>query len=301
MHRWAQAQTFRGLCAWIADDVARERERPPHTFACSPAACGQSLTCLDFSPTARLSRRHGRRTARSGATSMMIRVGNAVFQFGSALFLARLLTPEDYGLVGMVLAITGFATLVCRPRVREAIVQRERITPGEVSALFWITIDDGLRLTLLLAAMAPLSHVLWRAKADEHRAGLVAGFRDDGAVVSASGAHAPSDDVSGQRVDRGHSRRLSGLLAIVMAFTGWHYWALVVTADRDESSDRRRRLVELPLAARPADADVRRARDARFRRTLIGNSLTDYARANLDRVAIGWRYGAASLGQYQNA
>ena len=25
MHRWAQAQTFRGLCAWIADDVARER------------------------------------------------------------------------------------------------------------------------------------------------------------------------------------------------------------------------------------------------------------------------------------
>jgi hypothetical protein len=27
MHRWAQAQTFRGLCAWIADDVARERAK----------------------------------------------------------------------------------------------------------------------------------------------------------------------------------------------------------------------------------------------------------------------------------
>jgi len=27
MHRWAQAQTFRGLCAWIADDLARERGR----------------------------------------------------------------------------------------------------------------------------------------------------------------------------------------------------------------------------------------------------------------------------------
>jgi hypothetical protein len=33
MHRWAQAQTFRGLCAWIADDRERERAAPARAGA----------------------------------------------------------------------------------------------------------------------------------------------------------------------------------------------------------------------------------------------------------------------------
>jgi hypothetical protein len=38
MHRWAQAQTFRGLCAWIADDVERERAGRGVTTAAQAAA-----------------------------------------------------------------------------------------------------------------------------------------------------------------------------------------------------------------------------------------------------------------------
>jgi PST family polysaccharide transporter len=79
----------------------------------------------------------GRDSARTGALSMVTRGINSVFQFAAALWLARLLSPEDYGLVGMVLAIAGFAPLVVDLGSREAIVQRSRITASEVAALFW--------------------------------------------------------------------------------------------------------------------------------------------------------------------
>ena len=55
---------------------------------------------------------HAWRSARSGARCTALRAVNGMFQIGLVLFLARMLTPEDYGLVGMVLALTGFAPLI---------------------------------------------------------------------------------------------------------------------------------------------------------------------------------------------
>ena len=52
---------------------------------------------------------HAERSLRGGAVSVAARAINAGVQIGSVLFLARLLSPEDYGLVGMVTAFTGFA------------------------------------------------------------------------------------------------------------------------------------------------------------------------------------------------
>ena len=50
---------------------------------------------------------HGRRSLRSGVVSIVARAVNTLIQVGSVLLLARLLSPEDYGLVSMVAAITG--------------------------------------------------------------------------------------------------------------------------------------------------------------------------------------------------
>ena len=52
---------------------------------------------------------HGRRSLRAGAAIVGARVLVVVIQLVTILVLARLLSPEDYGLVGMVTAITVFA------------------------------------------------------------------------------------------------------------------------------------------------------------------------------------------------
>src|SRR5581483_2675409 len=82
----------------------------------------------------------GRRSLRGGAITIAARAVNGLIQVGSVFILARLLTPEDYGLVAMVTAMIGFAPVLVDFGSRDAIVQRERITEGEVSALFWIAI-----------------------------------------------------------------------------------------------------------------------------------------------------------------
>src|SRR5437870_6828238 len=99
---------------------------------------------------------HARRALRGGAMSILARAVNAAIQIGSVLFLARLLSPEDYGLVGMVTAVTGFAPVLVDLGTRDAIVQRLRISAGEVSALFWITVTVGTACSLLFSASGTL-------------------------------------------------------------------------------------------------------------------------------------------------
>ena len=58
----------------------------------------------------------GRRSLRSGAVVVCARVLITFIQLLTFLVLARLLSPEDYGLVGMVTAITVFAPLLVKSR-----------------------------------------------------------------------------------------------------------------------------------------------------------------------------------------
>ena len=62
---------------------------------------------------------HGRRSLRAGAVKFSARVLITVIQLLTLLVLARLLSPEDYGLVGMVTAITVFAPLLVSLRHRK--------------------------------------------------------------------------------------------------------------------------------------------------------------------------------------
>ena len=99
---------------------------------------------------------HGRHAARSGATSMVIRVGNAAFQFASALFIAcSARHPKTMAWSVWCSPLLDSPRLFVDLGSREAIARRKRITPGEVAALFWITLASGWVLALFVAAMAP--------------------------------------------------------------------------------------------------------------------------------------------------
>src|SRR3954471_1077193 len=98
----------------------------------------------------------GRQSLRGGAISTAARAINAVVQVGSVLFLARLLTPEDYGLVAMVTALTGFAPVLVDMGTRDAVVQRVKISESEVSTLFWLTLAFGCLMALTVSAASPL-------------------------------------------------------------------------------------------------------------------------------------------------
>ena len=99
---------------------------------------------------------HSHESVRSGIFAIASRGIGAFVQIGSTIILARLLSPEDFGLVSMVAAFTGFIPMLSDLGTRDAAVQRPTITENEVSALFWLTVAIGTALGLLLALAGPL-------------------------------------------------------------------------------------------------------------------------------------------------
>jgi PST family polysaccharide transporter len=69
--------------------------------------------------------------------------------------LARLLTPDDYGLYGMVIAITLFAEQSLGLGLGQAVIQRPLITHRQASNLFWVVVGIGLTLAGLAVLAAP--------------------------------------------------------------------------------------------------------------------------------------------------
>ncbi len=98
----------------------------------------------------------GRRALRGGFVSVAIQYGNGALQIVAAIVLARLLTPQDFGLVAIVTVLTSFAPLLVDFGLGDATVQRSKITRGQVNSLFWLSSGIGLAVTVVVAACSPL-------------------------------------------------------------------------------------------------------------------------------------------------
>src|SRR6266852_2934436 len=81
----------------------------------------------------------GRRALRGGVISVAAQYGNGVLQIIAAVVLARLLAPEDFGLVAIVTVLTSFAPLLIDFGLGDATTQRNKITRSQVSSLFWLS------------------------------------------------------------------------------------------------------------------------------------------------------------------
>lgn len=60
------------------------------------------------------------------------------------ILLVRFLTPEDFGLVGMITVITGYSSIIINFGLGAAIVQRPSIDSNFLSSIFWINAFLGL-------------------------------------------------------------------------------------------------------------------------------------------------------------
>src|SRR6185503_13170475 len=79
-----------------------------------------------------------------------------IVRMGSMMILARLLLKEDFGLVNMVTAFTGFLGLFRDAGLSMATVQRASITDAQTSTLFWINLAVGVLLAGLALVAAPI-------------------------------------------------------------------------------------------------------------------------------------------------
>ena len=71
--------------------------------------------------------------------------------------LARLLSPGDYGLLGMVTVITGLFAMFSDLGLSTAVVQKQDLSSRELSSVFWFNLGLASVVALLIAACSPLA------------------------------------------------------------------------------------------------------------------------------------------------
>src|SRR6266478_6686310 len=171
----------------------------------------------------------GRRALRGGIVSVAMQYGNGAFQIVSAIVLARLLAPADFGLVAIVTVLTSFAPLLIDFGLGDATAQRSKITQSQVSSLFWLSGGIGLAIAVVVAACSPVIAWLY----GDPRVEMMALYSSTTFVLfGLSFQHLALLRRTMQFARIAKIQILSTLIgvaiAIFMAICGYGYWALVL-------------------------------------------------------------------------
>ncbi len=242
------------------------------------------------------------RSIRGGAATMISQASKFTLNFGALVILARLLTPEDFGLIAMVAAVTSFVQLFKDLGLSMATVQRAEVTGGQVNALFWVNVAVSAAATLVTAALSPA--IAW-FYTDERLIGvtlaLASGIFLSGLSVQHEALMKRQMRFTAIAVIEVSAVIASVVLAIAAAWLGADYWALVV--------QQLARVVFATLGAwiacswrpnRPRWAEGVRSMLA-FGGHLTGFRLLNYFARNADDILIGRFVGAEALGYYTRA
>jgi O-antigen/teichoic acid export membrane protein len=260
------------------------------------ASMGSYFEDLDASPDL------GRLAKRGGVASVAGVYGNGVLQIVGAIILARLLTPEDFGLAAIVMVLTQFAPLLIDFGTGDATIQRRKITHGQVSALFWLNGAIGLAIAVGLAVCSPLIARLY------HEPRLQAIALCSAITFVFTGISAQHLTLLRRTMQFAAIAKVqfagavAGLtLAIFLATSGYGYWALVL-----------RPIVSAACIAagawlacrwRPGfpvfDAEVKSM--VRFGMHVLGFTITHCIGTVSDRIALGLFSPPREVGYYQNA
>lgn len=242
------------------------------------------------------------RTVRGGTVTVLSQIVRFGITTGSTIVLARLLTPQDYGLVAMVTSVVGILRILADAGLSTATVQRSSVSHQLISTVFWINVSLGAVTALLVTAGAPLLARFYK----EPRLLAIACWLASTFVIDAAGAQHQALLRRDMRFTALAVVDLCSLLAglatgLLMAFHGFGFWSLVgMQVVSTLISTLASWLVQPWRPGLPRrNTGVRSM--ARFGAFLTGSNVLNYLFRNADNVLIGWRWGALPLGLYQKA
>lgn len=233
---------------------------------------------------------------------MLGQLARVLIQVAGIVVLARLLSPEDYGLLAMVVAIVGVGEIFRDFGLSSAAIQAPTISKGQRSNLFWLNSGIGFTLAILTIVLAQPIALLY---GEPRLAGICLVLSSTFLLNGIATQH--KADITRQL----KFRKLAlieviapaiGLaVGLVSAVVGFGYWSLVLQQ------------VAIPLVAAilflQAGRWVPQWYDKsesirgfmKFGVNLLGAQMLTYASRNADSVVIGMRFGPASLGLYDRA
>ena len=242
------------------------------------------------------------RSVRGGVSTLSSQGARFVLTSVSAVVLARLLSPADFGLVAMVTAVTGMAQAFADLGLSEATIQREKITHNQVSALFWINVSVGMLLMLATAALAPVLALFYREpRLTTITWAISVTFLICGLRVQHEAILKRQMRFSALALRNVTAAVMGAASAIVMAWRGAGYWALVAMPLAENTTQVVLSWLMVKwLPGRPR-RDPEISKLVVFGGNVAGSYLITYASRSVDSLLIGWYWGAGLLGLYSRA
>ncbi len=244
----------------------------------------------------------GGRSARGGVFTLGAQLFKFVVSMASTIVLARLLTPQDYGLIGMVAILVAFVTMFQYLGLPAATVRWPTLNHQQVSMLFWVNI--ALSGAVMLVAMASAPVVAWFYH-EPRLVGITIGYSFGiflaGLAIQHEALLSRQMRFAALAVIETTSISAGLVAAVIAAWYGAGYWALVI----NQLTMPLVRAVEVWIACRWRPGLPVRGAGVRAMLTFGGNltgfSFMNFFARNLDNALIGKYWGAYQLGLYAKA
>lgn len=169
------------------------------------------------------------RTAATLKWNAIDRVASQVLYALTGVVLARLLSQEDFGLVGAVLVFQAFASLLIDGGFSYALIQRKRPSRTDYSTVLWFNIAVAVMLYIILYFAAPLIAECFQGDTRIVPLSRVMflSFIISAASIVQTNRLVKRMDVRMVAVANSLGLVAGGVTGIWLAMTGWGAWAIV--------------------------------------------------------------------------
>jgi PST family polysaccharide transporter len=242
------------------------------------------------------------RVVQSGVAKLAGQVANFVLRLAFLMVMARLLSPEEFGLVAMVTVVTGFYALFTSVGLSSATVQRVTVTQAQISTLFWINMLVGAVLCALCLATAPALVAFYHEpRLTWVTAAMAAGFLVNGAGVQHIALLQRDLRYVTLTTIEVVAQLASMLIGIVLAVAGFGYWALVAATLAGPAVMTLLSWVTTRWVPGRPHRDAEIVSMLAFGGVVTAQSVLSHVAQNIDKVLLGRFRGADALGIYGRA
>lgn len=222
-----------------------------------------------------------------------------IVSWATTLIVARLLVPEDFGIIGMATLVLGLIRLVNEFGLGSAIVQRKQIDEAMVAHLGAFSLLLGAFFTACGMALSMPVAVFF----NEPRVQLVVVVLSLNFLITSPAVISRSLLTRQMRfrtlalIDGANSVATS-LITVLLAWIGWGYWALVVGAVASNVTSTTAYVILRPFRPRWPRPVSSISRELQFGGHLVASRVAWYGYSNADFAVVGRMLGTAALGAY---
>jgi PST family polysaccharide transporter len=223
-------------------------------------------------------------------------------QVVASIALARLLTPDDFGLLGMTLIFMGVAQLFADFGIGAAIVQSRQVDRIVLSSCFWANAGAAILVSLLLALASPFAGAFYGDPRVVPILLVLSSSLVLSGIIVVPRATLLRDMAFAQVAKAQVVGSLAGaVVAVMMAWLGLGVWSLVMQPIVGSA-------VTMVLVMAYAgwlphlEFSWHRIRNlAGFSAGVLGSDLLNFANRNADNLLVGKFLGSGQLGYYSMA